>query len=117
MIKNKNYIRGAAQLDLDKKKIDLDMEGKFLRLSNCKLIINATTPDDKYQLKFIISAIKRHVAAMITYPTGGLGTEVLVTVNSIVDFDIRLHVATPTEFLQDLIVIAKLQPEGVSICL
>ncbi|CAH1158795.1 unnamed protein product [Phyllotreta striolata] len=112
MIKNKNYIRGAAHLNLDHKMIDFDMEGKFLRLSNCMLVINATTLTDKYQLRFIISAAKRHVVAMITYPTGGLGTELLVGVNSIIDFDIKLHVATPKEFLQELLLVAKLQPQG-----
>ncbi|XP_056647213.1 uncharacterized protein LOC130451874 [Diorhabda sublineata] len=112
IIKDSNYIRGAAQLDLDHNQIDLDMEGKFIRLSDCMLVINATTIKDNYQLRFIISSAKRNFVSLITYPAGGLGGEILLSVNSITDFDVKLHLATPVEFLQDVIIVAKLKPHG-----
>ncbi|KAG5880871.1 hypothetical protein JTB14_004019 [Gonioctena quinquepunctata] len=111
MTKNKKYIKGAAQLDVDHKKIDIDMEGFFKKITNCKLVINATTPGDDYQLRYIISTERKQFIAMVNYPTGSLGTEVVFSMNNIIDFDVRFHLATPVEFLQDLIVVAKLRPE------
>uniref|UniRef100_A0A6P7GJY7 Uncharacterized protein LOC114337760 n=1 Tax=Diabrotica virgifera virgifera TaxID=50390 RepID=A0A6P7GJY7_DIAVI len=112
MIKDQKSIRGGAELILDHNHIDFNVDGKFERITNCFLIVNATSARDDYQLRLISSLAKRHFVAMVTYPSGGLGAEVLVSINSIVDFDMKLHLATPIEFLQDAVLVTKLQPEG-----
>nr|XP_023014254.1 uncharacterized protein LOC111504019 [Leptinotarsa decemlineata] len=109
--KNRRYIKGAAQLDVDHKKIDLDMEGYFKKLTDCRLVINATTPEDKYQLRFIVSTEKRTLVAMVNYPMGSVGTEVILSMISITNFDIIFHLATPVSFLQEVLIVAKLKPE------
>lgn len=114
-LKGRSYMRGAAQLDVDHKKITIDAEGKFHKLTNCMLIVNMTAPEDEYQLRFIISAEKRQFVAMFDYPNGSVGAELLLSANSITNFDVKLHLATPVEFLQDVIIAAKLKPEQASI--
>ncbi|XP_072402619.1 uncharacterized protein Apoltp isoform X1 [Diabrotica undecimpunctata] len=112
MIKDQKSIRGGAELVLDHNHIDFNVDGKFERITNCFLIVNATSAREDYQLRLISSLANRHFVAMVTYPSGGLGVEVLVSVTSIVNFDIKLHLATPIEFLQDVVLVTKLQPEG-----
>lgn len=77
-------------------------------------VANITTPDEKYQCQFKLSKKERHFVALITYPTGNLGTEVLFVLNDFTDFDVKLLLATPVEFLQYVLVIAKLKTGEVS---
>ncbi|CAG9816912.1 unnamed protein product [Phaedon cochleariae] len=111
VLKEGNYLRGAAQMEIDHKKMDVDMEGYFKKLTDCRLTVNATTIDDDYQLRFIVSTERRQLVSMISYPSGKVGTEIILSLNSITDFDTRFILATPLEFLQDVIVVAKLIPE------
>ncbi|CAH2017019.1 unnamed protein product [Acanthoscelides obtectus] len=106
-----NYMKGYGQLDIDHKKMSIDMEGRFKKLTNCMLMVNLTAPESEYKLRFVISAEQRTFIAMLTYPTGSFGTEVIFLVHSLGDFDTKFHLATPVEFLQDIIVAAKLKPE------
>lgn len=114
MLKNNKYLRGVADLDVNHKKVSINMEGKLNKITDCMLIINATSLDDKYQLKFLISTELRNFVAMLTYPGGHLGTEVHLSLTSIVNFDVKLQLATPIEFLQNVLVVAKLKPEQVT---
>lgn len=113
-VKENKYLRGIADLDINHKKLSVNMEGKFKKITDCFLIVNATSLDGQYQIKYLISTEKRHLVAMLTYPTGNLGTEVLLGFNSILDFDVKLQLATPIEFLQNVLLVAKLKPEQVS---
>ncbi|XP_018566495.1 uncharacterized protein LOC108907336 [Anoplophora glabripennis] len=109
-LKNTNDLKGIAELDLDNKKITVNLEGKFRKITNCMLIVNVTTPTEGYQLRFRISVEDRHFIALFSYPTGNLGAEVLFSVNSLANFNTKLYVATPVEFLQKVIIAAKLVP-------
>lgn len=113
ILKQNKYLKGVADLDVNRKKTSINMEGKFKKITDCMLVINATSLDDHYQLKFLISTEKKHFVAMLSYPSGNLGTEVYLYLNNIIDFDIKLQLATPVEFLQNVLLIAKLQPEEV----
>ncbi|CAG9760349.1 unnamed protein product [Ceutorhynchus assimilis] len=105
------YLRGAAEIDLDHNKILIDMEGKFKKLIDSMFVANITTPDETYECKFKLSKKDRHFIALLSYPTGQLGTEVLVVLNDLTDFNVKLLLATPVEFLQKILIIAKLQPK------
>lgn len=113
MLKNNKYLRGVADLDVNHKKVSINMEGNFHKITDCLLIVNATSLDDHYQMKFLISTEQRHFAAMLTYPNGNLGTEILLSLTSIVNFDVKLQLATPIEFLQNVLIVAKLKPDQV----
>lgn len=109
-LKNTNDVRGIAQVELDNKKMTVNLEGRFRKITNCMLIVNVTTPTEDYQLRFKISAEDRHFIALFSYPTGNLGAEILFSVNSLSNFNTKLYVATPVEFLQKVIIAAKLVP-------
>lgn len=113
VIKNNKYMKGVADLDINRKKISINMEGKFRKLTDCMLIMNATSLEDFYQLRFLISTEKRHFVAMLSYPSGSLGTELLLSLNSIINFDVKFQLATPIEFLQNVLLVAKLKREEV----
>lgn len=116
-LSNNKYVRGIADLDLDHKKFTASGEARFARLTDSMLVLNITTPLDKYKditARFGISDVERHVVAEIVYPGGSLGTEVLFSVHSITNFDIKFSLSTPVEFLQRILVVAKLKPETVS---
>lgn len=113
-IRDSRYLKGVAELEIDHKSFSINMDGKFRKLTDCMLIVNATTVEDEYQLRFIISTEKRHFVSMFSYPSGNVGGEVLLSLSSLVNFDIKLHLATPVEFLRNVIIVAKLKSEQVS---
>ncbi|KAJ8955428.1 hypothetical protein NQ318_003526 [Aromia moschata] len=110
-LKNGNYVKGVAHVDVDNKKMTSNLEGKFVKITNCWLTVNATAAKENYQLRFKVSTEERHIVALLTYPTDSFGTEVLFSVNSLSNFDVKLHLATPVEFLRMVVVMAKLKPE------
>lgn len=116
-ISNSKYIRGIADLDFDHKKFTASGEARFARMTDSMLVVNVTTPLEKYReitARFGISDVERHAVAEIVYPDGSLGTEIMFNVRSFTDFDIRFSLCTPIEFLQRILVVAKLKPETVS---
>ncbi|ERL94744.1 hypothetical protein D910_12018 [Dendroctonus ponderosae] len=102
------HLRGVAEIDLDHKKMLVAMEGKFRKLMDSMFIANISTTEEKYQCQFKISKKDRHFVALITYPDGNLGTEVLFALNDLIDFDVKIFLATPIEFLQKVLIVAKL---------
>lgn len=116
-ISNSKYIRGIADLDLDHKKFTASGEARFARMTDSMVVVNVTTPLEKYReitARFGISDVERHAVAEIVYPDGSLGTEIMFNVHSFTDFDIKFSLCTPIEFLQRILVVAKLKPETVS---
>ncbi|XP_050313934.1 apolipophorins [Anthonomus grandis grandis] len=103
------YLRGVAEVDVDHKSMLIDMEGKFRKLMDSMFVANITTPDEKYQCRFKLSKKERHFVALISYPDGNLGTEVLLVFNDLTDFDVKLLLATPVEFLENVVAVAKLK--------
>lgn len=108
------YLRGVADIDVDHKNLVIDMEGKFKKLMDSMFVANITTVDETYQCQFKLSKKDRHFVALVTYPTGNLGTEVLFALNDLMDFDVKLLLATPAKFLQNMLVVFKLHPGEVS---
>lgn len=116
-ISNSKYIRGIADIDLDHKKFTASGKARFARLTDSMLMVNISTPIERYKeitTRFGISGIERHLVAEIVYPDGCLGTEILFNVQSFTKFDIKFSLGTPIEFLQRILVVAKLKPETVS---
>lgn len=116
-ISNSKYIRGIADLDLDHKKFTASGAARFARLTDSMLVLNITTPLEKYKditARFGISDKERHAVAEIVYPDGSLGTEILFNVRGFTDFDVKFSLCTPIEFLQRILLVAKLKPETVS---
>lgn len=116
-ISNDKYIRGLANVDIDNKKFTASGEARFSRLTDSMLEVNITTPIEKYNTinaRFGLSDVRRHVVAEVVYPEGSVGIEILFNVHSFTDFDIKLSLCTPIEFLQRILVVAKLKPETVS---
>ncbi|XP_076260910.1 apolipoprotein lipid transfer particle isoform X2 [Rhynchophorus ferrugineus] len=108
--KDKN-LRGVAEFDLDHKKMLIDMKGRFKHLMDSMFIANVTTLDEKYQCQFKLSKKDRHFIALLSYPTGNLGTEIILVFNDLTDFNVKFFLATPVDFIQNVLVVGKLQPE------
>jgi hypothetical protein len=108
------YIRGIANLDLDHKKFTASFEGNLRKLTNSMVVCNVTTPIEKYKNmvgRFGFSEERRHLVAQISYPSGKLGLEILLEVEAITNFDVKLSLATPISFLREIFVVGKLKPD------
>lgn len=94
----------------------LYVTGHFQKLSRSTLVFNITTPIEKFKLikgRFGFSEVQRHLVAQIEYPTGKTGIEVRFLIVSLANFDVLFDLATPLEFLQDVLIVGKLQPAAV----
>ncbi|XP_045482614.1 uncharacterized protein LOC123686485 [Harmonia axyridis] len=114
MITKDRYLRGVADLDFDFKKFSISAEGRLKRLTNSMLTVNITTPIEKYSTitgKFGFIEDQRYLVAMVTYPSKIMGVEVLLSVQSLTEFDTKFILGTPLDVLQRVIVIGKLKPE------
>ncbi|CAH0561935.1 unnamed protein product [Brassicogethes aeneus] len=108
---DQKYVRGIADLNLDnKKKVLINLEGRFRKFTNSKLIVNVTADDEDYQARFIISEEKRHFVAQAVLPNRTLGTELLLQMHSLSDFDIKFTLDTPIQFIRSVLIVARLQP-------
>ncbi|XP_066155546.1 uncharacterized protein Apoltp [Euwallacea fornicatus] len=103
------HLRGVAEVDIGHKKVLVDMEGKFKKLMDSMFVVNFTTSEEMYQCNFKLSKYDRHFVALITYPAGTLGTEVLFDFDDLIDFNVKVFLATPVEFLQKILIVAKLR--------
>ena len=78
---------------------------------------NMTTPFQSYHTitgKLGYSEAERHLVAQVKGPSGGLGVEILLSIVSTSNFDIRLTLLSPMEFLKKAVLIAKLKKSEVS---
>lgn len=94
----------------------ISVTARYAKLTNSMLVINITTPLEKYDKvvgRFGISDVEKHVVAEIVYPQGCVGTELLFNVRSIAEFDAKFSLATPIEPFQRVLVVGKLKPEQV----
>lgn len=82
------------------------------------LKFHITTPFDKYSEitgRFGFMEEDRHVVCMVTYPTGSTGIEVKLLVHNFTHFDVIFNLATPIDFLQNVLAVGKIQEEEVSL--
>lgn len=78
---------------------------------------NITTPIEKYKMltgRFGFSERKRHLVAEVRAPSGAVGVEVLFYILNISDFDVKFNLATPIDFLQNVMVVATVKNDRVS---
>lgn len=90
--------------------------GNLRRLTNSMIVCNITTPIEKYKSmmgRFGFSEERRHLVAQISYPSGLLGVEILLEMEAITNFDVKLSLATPISFLQEILIVGKLKPDRV----
>ncbi|KAJ3640007.1 hypothetical protein Zmor_003331 [Zophobas morio] len=107
------HLRGVATLDLDHKKFTASFEGNLRKLTNSMFVCNVTTPIEKYKTmvgRFGLSEERRHLVAQIAYPSGTLGVEILLEMEDITNFDVKLSLGTPISFLREIFVVGKLKP-------
>lgn len=79
-------------------------------------VFNITTPMEKYKLltgRLGILEEEKHAVALIQYPTGTLGVEVKLLIESLKKFDVKFYAATPIEFIQKILVVGNLQNDRV----
>ncbi|XP_005177435.1 apolipophorins [Musca domestica] len=117
-LSDKHDIKGAATLDFDNRQFTFNVDGYIRKLADSKLTIYITTPLEKYrnlEARFGLNEKQRHVVAEVRSPDGALGVEVLADFVSIMDFDVKLSVATPIENFKQAAVVAKVKPTTVDV--
>ncbi|GAB0088507.1 uncharacterized protein DMENIID0001_029540 [Sergentomyia squamirostris] len=115
-LNDKRQLRGAADLDLEEKKFTLAVEGHIKRIIDSMLIVNITTPIERFSNvigRFGINEKIRHVVAEVKGPHDALGVELLFHVNSFTNFDIKFHLATPLEAFEKILLVALMQNDHV----
>ena len=81
------------------------------------LVFNITTPFHKYGTvtgRFGYSETERHLVAEVRGPSGGIGIEILLSIQGLSDFDVKFSLQTPMEFLTKALIIGKLKKDMVS---
>lgn len=81
------------------------------------LVFNVTTPFHKYGTitgRFGYSEAERHLVAYVKGPSGGIGIEILLSILSWSDFDVKFSLQTPLEFVTKALVTGKLKKDMVS---
>jgi len=109
-------ITGAADMNIDTRKYTLTLEGHLKKFSDSMLVFNITTPFHKYGTitgRFGYSEAERHLVAEVKGPSGGIGIEILLSILSLSDFDVKFSLQTPLEFLTKALVIGKLKKDMV----
>lgn len=109
-------LRGAADFELEEKKFTLAVDGTVKKLTDCMLVVNITTPIEKY--RNIVSRLglvnrKRHFVAEVRAPLGALGIEVKFAVESMSKFDVIFNLETPIESFKKIMLIGKLRSDMV----
>lgn len=82
------------------------------------LKFDVTTPFEKYSQitgRFGFMEEDRYAVCMVTYPTGSTGVEIKLLLHNFTHFDVIFHLATPIDFLQNVLVVGKIQEEEVSL--
>lgn len=80
-------------------------------------VVNVTTPIQKFTKftgRFGFSEDDRHLVALVNYPAGSVGIELLANMQRMDDFDIKFLLCTPMEFLQQILLVGLLKPDKVS---
>ncbi|XP_017105517.3 uncharacterized protein Apoltp [Drosophila bipectinata] len=117
-LSDKQAVVGAASLNFDVREFTLIMDGYVKKFTDNMLTINITTPLEKFptiNARFGLNEKKRHAVAEIRAPTAALGVEVLADIRSLLDFDVKLSVATPIEAFQQAALFGLVNPEHVDL--
>lgn len=118
MLNDKREVKGAASLDFEIREFTLAIDGYVRKFSDNMLTINITTPLEKFRTingRFGLNEKKHHAVAEVRAPTAALGAEVLCDIISLMNFDIKLSLATPIESFQQAALFAKIKTETVDL--
>ncbi|KAH8395625.1 hypothetical protein KR222_003717 [Zaprionus bogoriensis] len=118
MLNDKRQVQGAASLEFDIREFTLTVDGYVKKVTDNMLTINITTPLEKFRTihgRFGLNEKKRHAVAEVRAPTAALGVEALADITNLLDFDVKLSVATPIESFQQAAVLAKVNTECVDL--
>lgn len=106
---------GVIDIDLDKRLYSFAIEGYMKRLLDNMITFNLTTPIETFPYllgKFGIQEPKRYLIADLKTSNRSLGIEILFDFNSITDFDLIFHVATPQPGLE-LLAVGKIKEDTI----
>lgn len=115
-LSNQKQLTGAASLTFDIREFTMALDGYVKRFTDNMLTVNITTPLEKFRTikgRFGLSEQKRHAVAEVRAPSMALGVEALWAIDSLINFDVKLSVATPIEGFRQAAVFAKLKPVTV----
>ncbi|XP_030377336.1 uncharacterized protein LOC115626195 [Scaptodrosophila lebanonensis] len=118
MMNDQRQLSGAASLNFELREFTLTMDGYAKKISDNMLTINITTPLEKFRTihgRFGLNEKKRHAVAEVRAPTAALGAEALADIKNLLDFDVKLSVATPIESFQQAGLYAKVNSESVDL--
>ncbi|XP_017854431.2 uncharacterized protein LOC108607859 [Drosophila busckii] len=118
MLNDQRRVQGAASLNFDVREFTLVMDGYARKFTDNMLTINITTPLEKFRsikARVGLNEKKRHAVAEVRAPTAALGVEVLANIKKLLDFDVKLSVATPIEAFQQAALHAKVNAEHVDL--
>lgn len=109
-------IRGGADLDIEERKYTLLLDGHVKKLTENMLMVNITTPLEKFLKifgRFGINEHDKHVVAEVRSPNAALGIEFKWAVIAISDFDMKFNLETPLEAFQKVMLVGKMKPDTV----
>lgn len=118
MLDDKRQVQGGASLEFEVREFTLTIDGYVKKVTDNMLTINITTPLEKFRKihgRFGLNEKKRHAVAEVRAPTAALGVEALADIRNLLDFDVKLSVATPIETFQQAAVLAKVNTECVDL--
>ncbi|KAH8289923.1 hypothetical protein KR018_003642 [Drosophila ironensis] len=113
-LSDQRVVCGAASLNFDVREFTMTMDGYVKKFTDNMLTINITTPLERFptiNARFGLNEKKRHAVAEVRAPTAALGVEALADITNLLNFDVKLSVATPIESFQQAAVVAMLSPE------
>ncbi|XP_017025668.1 uncharacterized protein Apoltp [Drosophila kikkawai] len=113
-LSNQRAVSGAASLNFDVREFTLTMDGYVKKFTDNMLTINITTPLEKFPTingRFGLNEKKRHAVAEVRAPTAALGVEALADIKNLLNFDVKLSLATPIESFQQAAIFAQFNPE------
>ncbi|XP_016937028.3 uncharacterized protein Apoltp [Drosophila suzukii] len=115
-LSDQRVVSGAAALNFDVREFTLTMDGYVKKFTDNMLTINITTPLEKFRTinaRFGLNEKKRHAVAEVRAPTAALGVEALADIKNLLNFDVKLSLATPVESFQQAALFAQFNPERV----
>lgn len=117
-LNNAKQLKGAADLQIEDRKYTLALEGQIRKITDNMLVLNITTPIERFRHiegRFGLSEKDKHVVAEVRAPAGALGIEVLFSVISSSDFDIKFNLETPLEAFEKVKIIAKVNTKTIDL--
>lgn len=115
-VSDAKVLNGAANLDLEKKRFTISVEAYARKFTDVMFVTNITTPIEKFRKiigRFGISERDKHFVAEVRTPERALGAELLYSITSTSDFNVKFNLETPLEAFERVMIIGKYNTEMV----